>query len=226
MKLAQNLLLILMTFSFIACSNNQSMKEENEIESQFDDAVALEDENAYESEEGLQESQFTEDTIETPEEEMASAEEPQDYVGETVETQPVVADSAPVSIQGEMQYQVKSGDTLMLIAFNLYGDYSKWKDIRDRNPGLANFENLTPGQSLTVAQPSQDFSWRPEGLPYLIKRNETLMIISDNLYSTQNKWKDLYHHNQPLIKDPNVIYAGFTLYYLEDGNYNRLPASN
>ena len=224
MKLAKNLLLIITTFSLIACSNNKSLKEDNEIESQFDDAVALEDSNAYETEESVMESQFTEDTIEVPEEEIASVSEPQDYIADTVETQPVT--SSTVAIEGEMQYQVKSGDTLMLIAFNLYGDYSKWKDIRDRNPSLANFENLTPGQMLNVAQPAEEFSWRPEGLPYLIKRNETLMIISDNLYSNQNKWRDLYHHNQPLIKDPNVIYAGFTIYYLEDGNYNRLPASN
>ncbi len=62
-------------------------------------------------------------------------------------------------------------------------------------------------------------------IPYLIKRNETLQVISQNLYDTTRKWMDIYQHNKPLIKDPDKIYAGFTIYYLEDGNYQRLPAS-
>lgn len=205
---------------FTSCSNSSRIKEENQIESQFDDAVALEDANIYQSEEGIMEEQFTDKTIEVPEEEVVEA--PVESVAQEVarEESYMINDSVE-----EMQYTVKQGETLMLISFQLYGDYGNWKDIRDRNPSITNYENLEPGQVLTVRRPGEEFNWRPEGLPYLIKRNETLQIISQNLYDTTRKWMDIYQHNKPLIKNPDRIYAGFTIYYLEDGNYQRLPAS-
>ena len=30
-------------------------------------------------------------------------------------------------------------------------------------------------------------------------------------------WKNIWNNNKPLIRDPNKIFAGFTLYYLENG---------
>ncbi len=211
----------MLLINFVSCSNSSRIKEENQIESQFDDAVALEDANIYQSEEGVMEDQYTDRTIEEPEE---IAEAPlEDYA--PVEEVAVSENSFIDNGVEEIQYTVKQGETLMLISFQLYGDYAKWKDIRDRNPSLVNYENLEPGQILTVRKPGEEFNWRPEGLPYLIKSNETLQVISQNLYDTTRKWMDIYQHNKPLIKDPDKIYAGFTIYYLEDGNYQRLPAS-
>lgn len=217
MKIWSKLLFFTLLTTFVSCSSKKSV-EENEVESQSEDSVALDDQNEYENEDSINEQNYTDDTIEEQEDEIAAnteeAESPQEsnqYIDSNFET---------------MNYTVKQNDTLMLIAFELYGDYSKWREIRDQNPNLENYRNLTEGQNLTVRKPDSQFNWKPEGSPYLIKRNETLQTISDNIYNTTRKWMHLYKHNKPLIKDPDRIYAGFTIYYLEDGNYNRVPANN
>jgi nucleoid-associated protein YgaU len=56
------------------------------------------------------------------------------------------------------------------------------------------------------------FSWAPEGNKYLIKVGDSLGIISDTTYGTSKYWKNIWTNNKPLIKDPNRIYAGFTIF--------------
>lgn len=122
-----------------------------------------------------------------------------------------VATSAPV-IEDDGTYTVKNGDTLMLIAFKIYGDYRKWKDIANYN-GLS---SGTPaaGSTIKYSKDGSGFRWNPAGLPYLIKRGDTLASISNDKYGTTSKWRSIYENNQPMIRDPNLIFAGFTLYYL------------
>ena len=55
------------------------------------------------------------------------------------------------------------------------------------------------------------------GESYLIKRGDTLGVISNDVYGTTRKWKKLWENNRQLIKDPNKIYAGFYLYYQPEG---------
>lgn len=222
MKHFSLLLTLAITSTLFSCSSGQNLKEDNEVESQFEDSVALEDSNEYENEESINENDYSDDTIEEQEDEIAQVEEAQ-----TIEEQPTYEESAQNEVSGDVSdYIVKKGDTLMLIAFELYGDYGRWREIRDQNPNLNSFENLTEGQVLKVIMPNEKYSFRPEGLPYLIKQRDTLQTISQDVYSTTRKWMDIYKHNKPLIKNPDIIYAGFTIYYLEDGNYNRVPASN
>ena len=71
--------------------------------------------------------------------------------------------------------------------------------------------------NLKYIAPAEEFVWNPEGLPYLIRTGDTLGIISTSVYQTSRKWKMIWENNRPLIKDPNKIFAGFTLYYLENG---------
>jgi len=104
----------------------------------------------------------------------------------------------------------------MLIAFKLYGDYGKWKKIQQDNPQLKG-KPLRAGMELTYEAPSEKFDWSPQGLPHLIKRGDTLGKISKNKYGTTKKWKTIWDNNKPLIKDPNLIFAGFTLYYVPLG---------
>lgn len=70
---------------------------------------------------------------------------------------------------------------------------------------------------LSYEAPAEEFVWNPQGNPYLIRTGDTLGGISKQVYATVKKWKLLWDNNRPLIKDPNKIYAGFTLYYLENG---------
>ena len=61
--------------------------------------------------------------------------------------------------------------------------------------------------------PDTQFKWDPQGDPYLIRSGDTLSGISNHLYDTFARWKELWQNNRPLIKNPNRIFAGFTLYY-------------
>ncbi|MCB1073754.1 MAG: hypothetical protein KDK96_11745 [Chlamydiia bacterium] len=49
-----------------------------------------------------------------------------------------------------------------------------------------------------------------------MKKEDTLGTISDEVYHTPKRWNEIYQNNRPLIKDPNLIFAGFTLYYIPD----------
>ncbi len=112
--------------------------------------------------------------------------------------------------KGIEKYRVQKGDTLMMVAFKIYGDYEKWRDIKKLNP---NVEKLTEGVELKYHVPFEKFGWEPVGDPYLVKNGDTLGIISMDKYGTPKKWKAIYENNRPLIKNPNLIFAGFTLYY-------------
>ena len=111
-------------------------------------------------------------------------------------------------------YRVQKGETLMQVAFKLYGDISKWKEIKSlNNDKLTNNSSLKTNAELKYRAPAAPFVWNPTGTPYLIKNGETLGTISNTVYSTPKKWKAIWENNKPLIQNPNVIYAGFTLYY-------------
>jgi nucleoid-associated protein YgaU len=119
------------------------------------------------------------------------------------------------SDSGEVKtYKVQKGETLMQIAFKIYGDISRWKDIKAMNSEkLTNNSSLMANTTLKYRAPQTPFVWNPNGTPYMIKNGETLGTISNTVYSTPKKWKNIWENNKPLIKNPNVIYAGFTLYY-------------
>jgi len=118
----------------------------------------------------------------------------------------------------EKIYKVQKNETLMMVAFKLYGDYGKWKELANYNRSALNGSNvLRNGMSLKYMAPAEEFVWNPQGLPYLIRTGDTLGGISTTVYQTPKKWKMIWDNNRPLIKDPNKIFAGFTLYYLENG---------
>jgi nucleoid-associated protein YgaU len=127
------------------------------------------------------------------------------------------------SMSGDVkEYKVQKGETLMQIAFKLYGDIGKWKDLKSLNNGkFAKNSALRANMTLKYHAPETPFVWNPEGTPYLIKNGDTLGTISASVYNSKKKWKTIWENNKPLIKNPNVIYAGFTLFYKNTtlGNY-------
>jgi len=140
---------------------------------------------------------------------------------ETVEEVVATSDSAvagtSATISGEPgTYRVESGETLMMIAFKLYGDYSRWREIQNMNSNIS-AEGLRTGMSLNYQIPSQKFEWNPSGEPYLVRSGDTLGTISMDKYGNTSRWKDIWNNNKPMIKNnPNLIFAGFTIYYIPD----------
>ncbi len=110
-------------------------------------------------------------------------------------------------------YTVRTGDTLMKIAYKLYGDLDRWKEIHEWNRAkLANANKLEKGMVLSV---EPETNGHAPGLPnsYKIKKGDTLAGIADEVYGKASKWRKLQKFNAKLIKNPNRIFAGFTLWY-------------
>ena len=116
---------------------------------------------------------------------------------------------------GKMErYTVKTGDTLMKIAFQLYGDVGRWKDLHELNQvALKSGSALRKGMKLRYEVPVESFSLEQLSHSYAIKKGDTLAGIADNVYGKKMKYKKLQTYNKRLIKNPNRIFAGFTIFY-------------
>jgi len=111
-------------------------------------------------------------------------------------------------------YEVKQGETLMKVAFSIYGDIDRWRDLyRLNRDSLRGVRGLRPGIKLQYEVPEKPYVRNTSGESYLIEKGDTLGGIALNLYGKLHKWKKIYKRNQDLIRDPNQIYAGFWLYY-------------
>ncbi|MEX1099343.1 MAG: hypothetical protein WEB87_02885, partial [Bacteriovoracaceae bacterium] len=71
---------------------------------------------------------------------------------------------------------------------------------------------IDKGMELKYNVPAQPFVFNPSGNPYLVKDGDYLGKVSMETYGTSKNWKAIWDNNKPLIKDPNVIFAGFTIY--------------
>lgn len=129
------------------------------------------------------------------------------------EVEPSISENSNSDAGKVMSYKVLKGETLMQISFKIYGDISKWKSIKQMNSGLSGINTtLKSGMILKYTEPLNKFVWNPEGTAHMIKSGETLGTISKEFYQTPKKWKNIWENNKPLIKNPNIIYAGFTLF--------------
>lgn len=178
----RNLLLLFLILGVTACSGGKSKKDIGDKEA----GIELSDSD-----------DFADDNLDSDD----------DLVGDSVSE----SDNSNFVQSGEQKvYTVQKNETLMMVAFKIYGDYAKWKDIAELN-GISG-QSISEGQSLNYNAPSSEFVWGPEGSPYLIKEKDTLGTISNDTYGTTKYWKNIWENNRPLIKDPNKIYVGFTIY--------------
>ena len=132
-----------------------------------------------------------------------------------IKEEALVEKSIPVDTTGQVifSYQALRYDTLMLISFKLYGDYSRWREVYALNRDVIgeNFD-LSHRPILKYKKPFREFIL-PSGNPYLIKDGDSLSGISKKVYGNWKKWPLIHQNNLDLIHDPNLIFAGFTLYY-------------
>jgi len=133
--------------------------------------------------------------------------------GTVAKEEHVAAPTAPATGGGSELYEVRGGDTLMKIAFMVYGDVYQWRKILDANSDrITDPARLVKGTQLKVDNAAND-SYYNGFEKYLIKSGDTLGLISGDIYGSKSKWKDLWKMNDGLVKDPNRIYAGFFLRY-------------
>lgn len=210
----------LLLTGLISCSakKQESMQDDSAIELTDSDELLESSDDLALTDETLSEEPIAQDGLMKNSDMMAADEIAMDEPMAMQE--PVAMQESPVTDQividqvgSQMQYTVQKGDTLMMIAFKIYGDYSKWREIANLNSNKLIQGQIAPiGTSLTYYAPSEAFSWNPEGNPYLVKNGDTLGAISTDTYGTMKFWKNIWDNNKPLIKDPNRIYAGFTIY--------------
>ncbi|MGZ3693458.1 MAG: LysM peptidoglycan-binding domain-containing protein [Bdellovibrionota bacterium] len=111
-------------------------------------------------------------------------------------------------------YTVKSGDTLMKVAFTIYGDIDRWKDLQQWNAGkIKKASVLSKGMKLKYEVPLNAFEPEQHAQSYVIKKGDTLANIADEVYGRKMKFKKLQGYNAKLIRNPNRIFAGFTIFY-------------
>ena len=121
----------------------------------------------------------------------------------------------PKSLYGkEDQYEVVGGDTLMLIAFKLFGDFNYWKELAKWNRDfLGKNYDINIGMNLKFFNLKTKNLWPPSGNPYMIKKGDFLTKISEKIYGTSKKWRKIFKRNKLMVKNPDLIFAGFTLFY-------------
>lgn len=129
----------------------------------------------------------------------------------------------PIIDQGFQFYQTQKNDTLMLIAFNIYGDYRKWRELQTLNSHVLNGGvDLSHYPVLKYKKPSQVFEL-PNENPYLIKKGDSLSLISKKVYGDWRDWPIIHQNNLEQIPSPDLIFAGFTLFY---PSLSRRPAEH
>lgn len=115
----------------------------------------------------------------------------------------------------EMKYKVVKGDTLGIIAVKIFGDFRRWRHIFSKNKSIIHNGSIEPGTYLNYNFEDSDKWTKPSGTPYLVLKNDNLGIISKNVYNGEKKhWRYIWKNNKKLIYNPNLIFSGFTIYYL------------
>lgn len=205
-----NILIVLLAITLYRCSSSEVEAEKSEKDLVSEVEQSLNDQPTVAPQE---ENLFFEEKSDIP---VAEAAAP--VAEEVVAEAPVQEPQAPVSevkITEAGEYIVEKGDTLLLISFKLFGDYRKWRNILAENPGLS-ANNLSVGKTLKYTLPQTPFEWIKKGNAHLILKGDTLGSISNQYYGTNKRWREIFENNQPMILDPNLIFAGFTLFYMPD----------
>jgi nucleoid-associated protein YgaU len=120
--------------------------------------------------------------------------------------------SAPVRKVEQGQYKVEKGDTYMWIAYKIYGDYKRWREMERNNPDKKR-NKLRVGDFVNYEMPAKEFNWRETGIAYRIKKDDGLAKISQKVYGTPTLWRRIWLNNRRMIPNPNLMYTGFTLFY-------------
>ena len=197
------MILILLFIQMSACSTIKGLWKGADTEDMMD---SQEEEIAFNEEES--EESFEEDALE----ENSEGKDPASEDTAEIPTEQMPAEEMDTPSEGGMAvYTVKKGETLMWIAYKLYGDYKRWRELESQNQAVLS-NGLKEG--IQLAYKEENFQMETNGTPYLIMPRDTLGTISKDKYGSSRKWKDIWQNNRRMITNPNLIFAGFTLYYI------------
>ena len=70
-------------------------------------------------------------------------------------------------------------------------------ELKEMNSDKLNSSStLKTNTQLKYHAPAKRFVWNPSGTPHLIKNGETLGTISNSVYGTPRKWKNIWENNK------------------------------
>ncbi len=237
MKLFQFLLILGIFVMGAACSTNdstdagdddsvESLVDDDDDDSDEDDELSDDDDGELamdsEDEDGDDEllvdgDEDDDEAIEEISDDSVAASEDENFNNEMAEAAPEeeAFEEQNAEAGAIAQYVVKPHDTLMFIAFKVFGNHMKWRELLSVNDNISG-ESLAVGSTINYRVPAVKFRWNKNGNPFLIRVGDTLGTISGEVYGVQGRWNEIYNNNRQMIHDPNLIFAGFTLYYVPD----------
>jgi len=112
-------------------------------------------------------------------------------------------------------YQVsKDGETPRMIAFKLYADPLKARDLIKMNPELKHDEQSLKGDSLVFyVVPEVANIFRKDGIPYNVIKNDWITKISKEIFNDMKKWIKIWRNNDVFTRNPHLIKVGDLLYW-------------
>ncbi len=117
-------------------------------------------------------------------------------------------------------YTVVSGDSLVSIAQQFYGDPSQWKNIYAANVAVIGADPLAlhhgevlqlPGQGLLATPgPAYQTTGVPQSNLYTVQYGDTLIQLAERFYGNTN-WQPIYTANKGSIPNQNELQPGVVL---------------
>lgn len=237
----QNFFILLSYVLFFSCSAGTEMPKENNQVDTFDDGMYLAEsgedgvmelvipevveytalKDAVEEKENLQALELGSQELDIEKnieikESIAAIGEVEPIEVESAEEYSTISRDVSVNSNDDFEtYEVQKNDSLMLISFKVYNNFERWKEIAQWN-GIDTTEQyiVQVGKKLKL-KISDDYNklWKPEGEAYLIQRGDYLGKISKLRYEGRPQyWYDIWKNNELLIKNPDNLYVGFTIY--------------
>jgi nucleoid-associated protein YgaU len=114
-----------------------------------------------------------------------------------------------------VDYMIKPGDYLSLIAYKEYGNANEWKRIYEWNKKRIgdNPHHIYPYHELDLKKPRETaIEWEYEHTSYTVSEGETLWTISKVVYGNEYAWSVLFWDNEKNINaNEGLLYPGMIL---------------
>jgi len=113
----------------------------------------------------------------------------------------------------EKTYTSRDADTLIKVAYRIYGHKTWWELVKKENHNLKKYKKddvLPVGTIITYQAPKIEDQ-------YLVQSGDTLSRIAEWKYGNLDIWNKIYDGNKDSIQNPNLIEPGITLKFEQDG---------
>ncbi len=206
------LLLYILLFALFSCSTGQRQYTSGDdiIIEVNPDSESISSLTLYDEPSVLKEDQIIEEKVITTEVNIIEDKEIPEVVFDETTQKKEIEDK----LNQLAYYTVSKGETLMTIAYKIYGNFHRLNEMRALNDLQKGAEKLEVGMQIKYIKPDHK-PIRPKGKIYIIREGDYISKITNYLYDNRTRlWPWLWENNKDIYPDPNNIYCGLPLYYL------------